>query len=223
MSSEPQSSHTGPGSGETRPAYFVMETFRLRFDSWEDRLRLDATDKAEQFQCIWLTQRLANKLIATLAKDLDREVKAPAQAPRGAEAVSVSKSQQNSNSAHDARLTAALHEMAQQRIRTERVQSRLDINRSPVDDSRPASLAADSACWLCTAITLGRQSGGVLITFTGRGNHGAQFFMSYRNARRVLDSLAKHYRRGSWSLQAFPGWVRKGFESEVRETQSRLN
>ena len=59
-----------------RPAQrvFLIETFTLRFDAQEDRLRLDATDKAGRLEGIWMTQRLTNKLVAALAQDLDREL-----------------------------------------------------------------------------------------------------------------------------------------------------
>lgn len=224
MSSDPQSPNSKQESGAQRPQSFVIETFSLRFDFQEDRLRLDATDKAGRFQGLWLTQRLANKLIATLAKDLDREVKPPAQATQGAEAVGASKSQQTSNTEHEPRLKAALHEMAQQRMRTERARNREDINRSPVDNIRPVSLPASRACWLCTAIQLSPKPGGVLISFMSERCHGARFFMSYRNARRFLDGLAKHFRKANWPLKAFPDWVREASEITVEQgAQVRLN
>jgi len=44
----------------------VIETFSLRFDFQEDRIRIDSTDKVGRIEGIWLTQRLTNKLVAAL-------------------------------------------------------------------------------------------------------------------------------------------------------------
>ena len=222
MSSVPQTSNTGPDSCTGRRKIFDIETFSLRFDFREDRLRLDATDKAGRLLALWITQRLANKLIATLTKDLDREVTPPPEVSRDGAVLSVSKSQEPSIIPQSWELTSTLHEIAQHRMRAERAQNRADIERGLEKDVRPVISAGDTVCWLCTTIRLGPKPRGVLIGFSDGDQHAARFFMSFRNARRVLDGLAGHYSKAGWPLDAFPEWVRNGKASAADREQGRV-
>lgn len=222
MNSVPRSSNTGSDSGTGRRKIFDIETFSLRFDFREDRLRLDATDRTGRLLGLWLTQRLANKLIATLTKDLDREVTPPPEVSRDGAALNVTKSQEPSIIPQSRELTSALHEIAQHRMRAERTQYRADIERGLENDARPVILAGDTVCWLCTTIRLGPKPRGVLISFSGEDQHLARFFMSFRNARRVLDGLAGHYGKAGWPLDAFPEWVRNGKASAAEQGQGRV-
>lgn len=203
---------------------FVIETFTLRFDAEEDRLRLDAADKAGRLEGIWMTQRLTNKLVAALAQDLDRELAQSftartldnphqtAQAERPATPPKVPPPQ----------VAAALHGMVQQNLRLERAQNGTAA-RSPRGTMavRTAPLASR---WLCTTIQLGPRSGGVMVSFTDDTSVTARFFMSHRNTRAVLDGLADHYRKAGWSQQAFPDWVQVVAEITAgQEARGRLN
>jgi len=74
MTIEPATSRATVMTRQAMRRLFVIETFTLRIDAREDRLRLDATDNAGRIEGIWLTQRLANKLVVALTQDLGREL-----------------------------------------------------------------------------------------------------------------------------------------------------
>lgn len=203
---------------------FLIETFTLRFDAREDRLRLDATDKAGRLEGIWMTQRLTNKLVAALAQELDRELaqSLTARALDDPHQTALAKRPATSPMALPPQVAAALHGMAQQKLRLERAQNCTGA-RSP-RGTMAVRTAPMTSRWLCTTIQLGPRAGGVMVSFTDDASVTAQFFMSHRNTRAVLDGLADHYRKAGWSQQAFPDWVRGAAEITAGQgAQVRLN
>ena len=204
---------------------FRIETFSLRFDFQEDRIRIDATDKASRIEGIWLTQRLTNKLVAALARDLDRELAAGLTEDEDREA---GKGHEPSPAAPPKlpppAVAAALHGMAQQRRRLARAEA--SAERGGGVSSQPVAVrgATENARWLCKRIQLRPQPGGVMVSFTDDDRVTAKLYMSHRNARAVLDGLADHYRKADWPLTAFPDWVRDaGDDSEGLEQGRVLN
>lgn len=204
-----ESQNGEPESGVGSRRQFVIETFTLRFDAMEDRIRLDATNKAGRIEGIWLTQRLTNKLVVALAQDLDRELAAGLleKEERGAGKL------QEPSPATPPKLpppavAAALHGMAQQRLRLARAEALAEREAGPSSHTSTVRRAPGQARWLCTTIQLRPQPGGVMVSFTDDARVTARFYMSHRNARAVLDGLAGHYRKADWPLKAFPDWVR---------------
>lgn len=53
---------------------WLIRKITLSYDPMEDRLRLSAINGDEQALELWLTQRLANKLVAALTRWLEKEV-----------------------------------------------------------------------------------------------------------------------------------------------------
>lgn len=205
---------------------FLIETFTLRFDAMEDRLRLDATDKAGQIEGIWLTQRLTNKLVAALAQDLDREL------AHSLTARTLDDPQQTAQAERPAappkapppQVAAALQGMAQHQLRLERARKGAATGARSPRDTTAVRTAPVTSCWLCTTIQLGPRAGGVMVSFTDDASVTARFFMSHCNTRAVLDGLADHYRRAGWPQQAFPDWVQDVAEITAgEEARGRLN
>lgn len=197
-----------PETGKGGRRLFRIETFSLRFDFQEDRIRLDATDKTGRIEGIWLTQRLTNKLVVALAQDLDREL-APGLAED--ESREAGKGQEPSPAAPPKlpppAVARALHGMAQQRRRLARAEASSERGGSVSFQPVVVRGAAENTRWLCSTIQLRPQPGGVMVSFTDDAVVSARFYMSYRNARAVLDGLADHYRKAGWPLKAFPDWV----------------
>ena len=191
---------------------FLIETFTLRFDAREDRLRLDATDKAGRVEGIWMTQRLTNKLVAALALDLDRELAQSFTARTLDDPHETTQAERPATPpmAPPPQVAAALHGMVQQNLRLERAQNGTGA-RSPRGTTAVRTAPVTSR-WLCTTIQLWPRGGGVMVSFSDDASVTARFFMSHRNTRAVLDVLADHYRKAGWSQQAFPGWVREAAE-----------
>ena len=176
----------------------------------EDRLRIDATDKAGSIEGIWLTQRLTNKLVAALAQDLDRR-----NWPQGlvekegffgrewARAIAgISSQTAAASSGRDGRACTAWRSSDFALARAEassRKRGRRDLSQAPKVRNAPGQ-----ARWLCTMIQLGPRPGGVMVSFSDDSRVTARFYMSHRNARAVLDGLADHYRKADWPLKAFP-------------------
>lgn len=50
---------------------FQIQTFTARYDPAEDRLRLDAVDAKGRKQALWLTRRLADRVIPVLVSHLE--------------------------------------------------------------------------------------------------------------------------------------------------------
>lgn len=50
---------------------FQIQTFTARYDPAEDRLRLDAVDAKGHKQALWLTRRLADRVIPVLVSHLE--------------------------------------------------------------------------------------------------------------------------------------------------------
>lgn len=187
---------------------FSIETFSLGYDAMEDRLRLDATDKAGRVQGIWLTQKLTNKLVVALARDLDRDLAAgPVDEETGNLGPEQDPSSPASPEVPEPAVAAALHGMAQQRLRLARAETSSQ-NRGARSSRPPAVRAAPAnARWLCTTIQLRPRPGGIIVSFTDDVRITARFFMSHANTRVVLDGLASRYRAADWPLKAFPDWV----------------
>lgn len=203
-----KSANVEPEIGKGGRRHFRIETFSLRFDFEEDRIRLDATDKAGWIEGIWLTQRLTNKLVAALARDLDRELATGWAEHEGREA----------GKAHELSpvappklpppaVAAALHGIAQQRRRLARAEASAERGAVGSCQTPTVRSAPGQERWLCTTIQLRPQPGGVMVSFTDDVRVTARFFMSHRNARAVLDGLADHYCKADWPLKAFPDWV----------------
>ena len=64
---------TGQAAIEPGPdrLLFQIQTFTARYDPAEDRLRLDAVDANGQKQALWLTRRLADRVIPVLVSHLE--------------------------------------------------------------------------------------------------------------------------------------------------------
>lgn len=216
-----------PEGGEGSRQLFIIETFSLRFDFQEDRIRIDATDKAGHIAGICLTQRLTNKLVAALAQDLDRELAAGLAEKEGCE---VEKGQQPSPATSlklpPPAVAAALHGMAQQRLRLAQAEASAERVGGAPTQTPTVRNAPGHARWLCTTIQLRPQPGGVSVSFTDDARVIARFFMTHRNGRAVLDGLADHYRKADWPLKAFPDWVQDAddvSEGLAQGAQVRLN
>jgi len=195
-------------SGENRQGCFTIARFTLQFDFVEDRLRLDAINTAGAVQSIWLTQRLANKLIGALAKDLDRELSRRLDENATGQQQDMAKAPR----APSPQLSALAHGIAQQEQRLRN--ARRACGQTPqAPQPRNASVEqvhvpAHAPDWLCKTIQLAPRPGGRVVSFTDDASVTARFFMSHRNARAVLDGLAGQYRKANWPLMAFPDWVR---------------
>ena len=203
-----ESANVEPETGKAGRRLLEIETFSLRFDFQEDRIRIDATDKAGRIEGIWLTQRLTNKLVAALAQDLDRELATVLAEHEGREA---GKAHEPSPAAPPKlpppAVARALHGMAQQRRRLARAEASADKRTGASSQTSTVQSAPGKTRWLCSKIQLRPQPGGVMVSFTDDAAVTARFYMSHRNARAVLDGLADHYRKADWPLKAFPDWV----------------
>ncbi|CUX80734.1 MAG: hypothetical protein HLUCCA05_13985 [Roseibaca calidilacus] len=223
MAHEPATSGTTVAARKATRRLFVIETFTLRFDAMEDRLRIDATDKAGSIEGIWLTQRLTNKLVAALAQDLDRELAAGLVEKEGF----LAENGQERSPASPPKLpppavAATLHGMAQQRLRLARAEASAERGGGASSQAPKVRNAPGQARWLCTMIQLGPRPGGVMVSFSDDSRVTARFYMSHRNARAVLDGLADHYRKADWPLKAFPDWVQDAGDVSENLGQGRV-
>jgi len=94
----------GAEPGQAR-ALFRIQTFTGRYDPVEDRLRLDAVDAAGGKQAIFLTRRLADRVIPVLVSHL--EGKTPEGVPADlAQGMSQSRARQARQTDNTARLAS---------------------------------------------------------------------------------------------------------------------
>ena len=183
---------------------FRIATMSVRVDGREDRLRFDVREVAGTVEGIWLTQRLANKLIQAIAADLDRDILAGLASPMG---VDDGLSLQTAHDAAQPEITDSQRQQAQQRTRLERLKKLSPQASTAEAQPKEVEQPQASRCWLCTTIRLETFAGGVNLILTDDVSVSAVFSLTFENGRGLLDCLVDHYRMAGWSLQYFPAWM----------------
>ncbi|MGJ8589948.1 MAG: hypothetical protein ACSHXW_17515 [Yoonia sp.] len=171
-----------------------MQTFTASYDAFEDRIRLNAVDKAGVSQSILLTRRLLDQIIPMIAKDLE------AKAPKGVPAEIV-------------------QSMTQERMRQVRRDASASGRLAPA-----VQRAAHTPDWLCKTIHLKRVPPGFVAVLTDDRSVDAILPLGEANLRALLDILRSIYAKASWDLRAFPEWLQAEHKITLGQgVQMRLN
>jgi hypothetical protein len=174
--------HLSPNSTSSTPTpprrQFAVQTFTASYDPVEDRIRLNAVDKAGVKQSILLTRRLMDQVIPVIAKDLE------AKTPQGVPADIV-------------------QSMTQERVRQVRREASASGNVV-----RPVRREAEMADWLCRTIHFKRVPNGLVAVLTEDSTVDAVLPLAEANLRALLDIFRATYAKASWNPCVFPEWMK---------------
>ena len=157
---------------------FAVQTFTAIYDPVEDRIRLNAVDKAGVKQSILLTRRLMDQVIPVIAKDLE------AKTPQGVPADIV-------------------QSMTQERVR----QVRREASASGAVQ-RPVVREPETPDWLCRTIHFKRVPNGLVAVLTDDRSVDAVLPLAEVNLRALLDILRATYTKAGWDPRVFPEWMK---------------
>jgi len=157
---------------------FAIEKITQRYDPVQDRIGFMVENAGNEVLLLWLTQRLANRLAATLTKWLDEDEKAAA-----------------SDSGH---ATVSLQAWKQDAARQK---------MTPQKPVNPAvNPAADLGEVLLKEVGLGRRPSGYSLTFKWGTEETARLMLSPTGLRQWLIILHRQYDKAGWSKHAWPKW-----------------
>lgn len=186
--------------------YFSICTFTLHFDLPEDRVRIEALDKAGEQQSLFLTRRLANRLIGVLIARLDDEAAAIAEGTGDKANASLAVRRQS--------VCEVVQSMAQERVRI----ARSEVGALPA----PVLARSEAPRWLCRTIRFSGTATGTVLELTDDAEHCVRLLMNTADIRAVLDGFMAIYRQAEWDLQAFPEWLTESAPA-VQATPRLLN
>ncbi|MES2298104.1 MAG: hypothetical protein V4582_13750 [Pseudomonadota bacterium] len=161
----------------------------------EDRIRVSGETPDGQTVVIWLSLRLAQRMVPVLARWLEGQAPLPPE-------------QFASNSE------------AQQAARVEMVQSFVqEAARAELKPQKPVSAAAPLEQWMARTLNVERSGQEIaLILRSGEGEGDAQaarLTMPAKVLRQWLGMLMEAYRKGDWPLDKWPSWLQGGAAAGV--------
>jgi hypothetical protein len=156
---------------------FHVQTFTALYDAMEDRVRLNAVDKAGIKQSILLTRRLLDQIVPVIAKDLE------AKTPQGVPAEIV-------------------QSMTQERVRQVRREASASGNVA-----RPVQREVQTPEFLCKTVHFKRVPNGLVAVMTDDSTVDAVLPLAEPNLRTLLDILRATYAKASWDPRVFPQWL----------------
>jgi hypothetical protein len=157
---------------------FHVQTFTATYDPVEDRIRLNAVDRAGVKQSILLTRRLLDQIVPVIAKDLE------AKTPQGVPAEIV-------------------QSMTQERVRQVRREAGASGNVAP-----PVRRESQTPEFLCKTVHFKRVSNGLVAVLTDDGTVDVVLPLAEANLRALLDILRATYAEASWDPRVFPEWLK---------------
>lgn len=173
---------------------FHVHTFTAIYDAIEDRVRLNAVDKAGVKQSILLTRRMLDQIVPVIAKDLE------AKTPQGVPAQIV-------------------QSMTQERARQMRRKASVTGNVAP-----PVQREAQTPHWLCKTVHFKPVPNGLIAVLTDDSSVDAVLPLAELNLRALLDVLRAAYAKASWHPRVFPEWLQAEHKVALGQgVQVRLN
>lgn len=154
------------------------------YDAAEDRLRLAGEAADGERVLLWLTQRLAHRLVSHLCRWLERQGAVDAAAP--------------------AHLTIArdlAQSFAQQAARQQQVAA------APVQVDGDGDGASSLASWRVASVDVLSRPDGVELTFLGEAGEAATLPLPTQPLRQWLGIVYDHYRQAEWPTAVWPAWM----------------
>lgn len=171
----------------------ALNRLTTKYIDTEDRIKLSGDRTDGQELIIWLTQRLANRLVEHLTQWLEKQ-----DVPVCSYAVPP-KAEPGSNN-------ASINHRSREK----------DGSISIASDKQQLD-AADTVLqepetWLVNSIDITRCSQGLSLIFKGKkqGQQTASFSMSVQSLSQWLDILYGQYSRAQWPVEAWPRWMQAG-------------
>lgn len=157
-----------------------IKTITTEYDQEEDRIRLSVADKDGHSRTLWLTRRLAERLVPALIQGLTVTVEQEEEQPVAPEEIQAAQMV--------AQLTARLSQkqMAPVRPDGEAWQGLVfEINVNSASD------------------------GSRVLVFKCKGTDAAELPMTQTQLRQWLQLLQRMFAQGQWSEAVWPAWLRK--------------
>jgi len=165
-----------------------LKRLTTQYDPSEDRFRLTGIDHQGRTLCLWLTQRLFNRLIPHLCEGLEKQ--ASTSAAKGTE--------------------QPLRAHVEQSFAQQRARAALP-RQVPV-------VAADTAVqWRVDALDIKRAAGGVRLIFKGTLEaEQAEVKLPTPALRQWLGIVFDQYRHAGWPMQVWPAWMEDATASRLK-------
>lgn len=162
------------------------------YDAAEDRIGLAVADAdGPGAGRLWLTRRLAERMVPRLAAGLQDDM-APGAAQSRPEAAAAAAPRARASD------TLATQVYAQLEAR---------LARKPAE---PVRLAENSPQWRVDTVEITRFANGVRrLTFKGEGFEPCELLLSAVELRQWLESLHRAFVRGQWRIDVWPAWLRR--------------
>lgn len=161
----------------------MIELQRLTtvYDAAEDRIRLTSRDKEGQVLCLWLTQRLLNRLIPHLCQGLEKKVAESDKHPQG--------------------LVQPLRTFVEQSLAQQRANAELE--RQP-----PVVPTADMSEWRVATVDVTLGAGGARLVLKGATEaQQAKVTLITPALRQWLGIVFEQYRGAGWPMLVWPAWM----------------
>jgi hypothetical protein len=160
----------------------IFQNFTTVYDATEDRIRLTGVSATGEVSCLWLTQRLLNRVIQRICAALEAGVapQSGSNQDKGAPAISV------------------------KRLEQELVQRRAQMAMRPASAvSPPSGLDAQ----LVTTVQVKIAKSVIAVRFSnGQGCSLAEVILRITQARQWLAILHSLYRLANWPAEPWPAW-----------------
>ena len=172
-----------------------LKRLTTQYDPDEDRIRLTGTDDQGQTVCLWLTQRLINRLVPHLCQGLEK---------------------QDFASAAQAR-EQALRSHVEQSFAQQKA-------RAALQRQAPVAAADDTPQWRVDSLDIKRAPGGVRLVFKGQLEaQQAALGLPTLALRQWLGIVFEQYRRAQWPTQVWPAWVEEATAPAVKAPAHALH
>lgn len=156
-----------------------LKRLTTQYDPAEDRIRLTGTNDQGQTLCLWLTQRLMNRLVPHLCEGLEKQA------------------------------SSSLSKVMEQPLRSHVEQSFAQQKaRAALERQAPVVAAYDAPQWRVEAVDVKHASGGVRLVFKGVAQgQQAVLNLPVPALRQWLGIVFEQYRRAGWATQVWPAWM----------------
>ena len=145
----------------------------------EDRLRVAGVAEDGRALTLWLTQRLLNKLVATLCRGLEK----------------------HNGHSQNAGASQGLRSHVEQSFAQQRAMANFAY-------SAPVIAPVDSPQWRVDAADIAQGAGGVRLTFKGsEDSQRAELTLSAPDLRQWLTIVFSQYKRAEWPTHVWPDWM----------------
>ena len=180
---------------QSTPAPLCISQITTTYDSRQDRLRLETADEDGRHLVLWLTRRLADRVVTALVGILESDGQPAAGRGGGA---SPGK-------------TAAVAQFMQQ--------TAADLKFRPVARERPAAPREE---WLLTAISLRGNGRKLALEFRwgDEGHAGASMTIDRVRLRQWMRIMYRVYQKSGWPAEHWPQWISDDAASQLLPASS---